>query len=129
MRIASRVILRGWSLQITRVSRGRHRSLPQVGHRVTVTGRGTLTLDLDDGAQLIVSPDPQYESWELQGDGISGILVGPGGETSWETNRTPAGDQRWTGSGARRAGYFAASPPPNSHGVVRQLMRNGSGAT
>ena len=50
---------------------------------VTVTDRGTLTLDFDDGAQLIVSPHPQYESWELQGQGISGILVGPGGETGW----------------------------------------------
>ena len=51
---------------------------------VTVTDRGTLTLDFDDGAQLVVSPDPQYESWELQGEGISSILVGPGGETHWE---------------------------------------------
>jgi hypothetical protein len=51
---------------------------------VTVTDRGTLTLDFDDGAQLVVTPDPQYESWQLHGDGISGILVGPGGETNWE---------------------------------------------
>ena len=51
---------------------------------VTVTDRGTLTLDFDDGAQLTVSPDPQYESWQLHGEGISGILVGPGGDTSWE---------------------------------------------
>ena len=51
---------------------------------VTVTDRGTLTLDFDDGAQLVVTPDPQYESWQLYGDGISGILVGPGGETNWE---------------------------------------------
>ena len=50
---------------------------------VTVTDRGTLTLDFDDGAQLTVSPDPQYESWELHGEGISGILVGPGGDTNW----------------------------------------------
>jgi hypothetical protein len=52
--------------------------------RVTVTDRGTLTLDFGGGAQLIVRPDPQYESWELKGDGISGILVGPGGDTNWE---------------------------------------------
>jgi Family of unknown function (DUF6188) len=52
--------------------------------RVTVTDRGTLTLDFGGGARLIVSPDPEYESWELQGKGISGILVGPGGETNWQ---------------------------------------------
>lgn len=46
---------------------------------VTVIDRGTLTLDFDSGAQLVVSPDPQYESWELHGEGIAGILVGPRG--------------------------------------------------
>lgn len=51
---------------------------------VTVTDRGTLTLDFDHGAQLTVSPDPRYDSWELHGEGISGILIGPGGDTSWE---------------------------------------------
>ena len=51
---------------------------------VTVIDRGTLTLDFDNGAQLAVSPHPQYESWELHGEGISAILVGPGGEPHWE---------------------------------------------
>ena len=29
---------------------------------VAVTGRGIVTLDFDGGAQLVISPDPQYES-------------------------------------------------------------------
>lgn len=51
---------------------------------VTVIDRGTLTLDFDSGAQLVVTPDPQYESWHLHGEGISGILAGPGGDTNWD---------------------------------------------
>ena len=50
---------------------------------VTVEGRGTLTLDFADGAQLIVPPSDTYESWELSGDGTPHILVGPGGTTNW----------------------------------------------
>ncbi len=50
---------------------------------LAVGDHGTLTLDFDDGAQLVVRPDEQYESWELSGQGISGVLVGPGGETDW----------------------------------------------
>jgi hypothetical protein len=50
---------------------------------VSVEGRGTLTLDFADGAKLTVPPDEAYESWALSGDGVSGILVGPGGETDW----------------------------------------------
>jgi Family of unknown function (DUF6188) len=51
---------------------------------VIVTDRGTLTLDFDNGAQLVANPHSQYESWQLQGEGISGIPVGPGGDTHWE---------------------------------------------
>jgi hypothetical protein len=54
---------------------------------VTVEGRGTLTLDFADGAQLTVPPSDIYESWELSGDGAPGILVGPGGETNWTASR------------------------------------------
>jgi hypothetical protein len=58
---------------------------------VTVIDRGTLTLDFDNGAQLVVSPHPQYESWELQGEGISAILVGPGGRPPAGGRTTPPG--------------------------------------
>ena len=50
---------------------------------VSVEGHGTLTLDFTDGEKLTVPPDETYESWELSGDGVPGILVGPGGETDW----------------------------------------------
>jgi uncharacterized protein DUF6188 len=50
---------------------------------VTVEGCGTLTLDFTDGARLTVPPDESYESWELSGVGVPGILVGPGGQTDW----------------------------------------------
>jgi hypothetical protein len=50
---------------------------------LAVGDHGTLTLDFDDGAQLVVPLDEQYESWEPNGQGISGVLVGPGGETDW----------------------------------------------
>jgi Family of unknown function (DUF6188) len=50
---------------------------------VTVEGHGALTLDFTDGAKLTVPPDEMYESWDLSGDGVPGILVGPGGQTDW----------------------------------------------
>jgi hypothetical protein len=50
---------------------------------VSVGGHGTLTLDFTDGEKLTVPPDETYESWALSGDGVPGILVGPGGETDW----------------------------------------------
>jgi hypothetical protein len=50
---------------------------------VSIEGRGTLTLDFADGAKLTVPPNGTYESWALSGDGVPGILVGPGGETDW----------------------------------------------
>jgi hypothetical protein len=50
---------------------------------VSIEGRGTLTLDFADGAKLTVPPNETYESWALSGDGVPGILVGPGGETDW----------------------------------------------
>jgi hypothetical protein len=51
---------------------------------VAVRDRGTLTLDFNDGSQIVVEPHPKYESWHLLGnEGVSGILVGPGGETGW----------------------------------------------
>ncbi|MGW4607077.1 DUF6188 family protein [Streptomyces sp. NPDC004532] len=49
-----------------------------------VTGLGTLSLGFDDGTQLSVEPDSDYESWSLTGSGIAPVLVGPGGETDWQ---------------------------------------------
>lgn len=49
-----------------------------------VTGLGTLSLGFDDGTQLSIEPDPDYESWCLTGSGIDPVLVGPGGETDWQ---------------------------------------------
>lgn len=50
---------------------------------VQVGGRGTLALAFDDGAELVVEPDPLFESWHLGGSGVAPVLVGPGGETGW----------------------------------------------
>jgi hypothetical protein len=50
---------------------------------VSVEGVGTLILDFTDGSTLTVPPHEAYESWELSGDGVPGILVGPGGELGW----------------------------------------------
>lgn len=52
--------------------------------RVQIGDRGALTLDFDDGAQLFVGPDAQYESWSLTGTGVAPITIGPGGETDWQ---------------------------------------------
>lgn len=48
---------------------------------LAVEGLGSLTLTFGDSSLLAVHPHDQYESWELYGEGISGILAGPGGET------------------------------------------------
>ncbi|MGC7094361.1 DUF6188 family protein [Amycolatopsis lurida] len=50
---------------------------------VEVRDRGTLHLGFDNGAELIVSPHPEFESWQLSGHGVDGITVGPGGEDDW----------------------------------------------
>jgi hypothetical protein len=50
---------------------------------VEVGDHGALTLGFAAGRQLFVAPDPQFESWQLAGVGVKGILVGPGGETGW----------------------------------------------
>jgi hypothetical protein len=57
-------------------------------HQQTVTaveirGSGALHLTFDDGAELHVGPHPHYESWNLTGNGVEPITVGPGGETDW----------------------------------------------
>jgi hypothetical protein len=51
---------------------------------VELEGRGTLRMRFDDGAEMIVPPDPQFESWQLSGHNVGGVLVGPGGDTDWE---------------------------------------------
>ena len=38
---------------------------------------------MSNGARLTVPPHAAYESWNLSGTGVPGILVGPGGETGW----------------------------------------------
>ena len=51
---------------------------------VEIHNHGALSLSFHDGTALLVSPDPQYESWALNGRGIDGILVGPGGDDDWQ---------------------------------------------
>jgi hypothetical protein len=51
---------------------------------VEIRGRGALALAFDDGCELFISPDPQFESWQLSGVGVDDVLVGPGGHTGWE---------------------------------------------
>ncbi|WUH99684.1 DUF6188 family protein [Spirillospora sp. NBC_00431] len=46
--------------------------------------RGALALTFDDGAELFVGADPQFESWRLVGHGVEDALVGPGGHSDWE---------------------------------------------
>lgn len=46
-----------------------------------ITGQGALSHGFDDGTRLSIEPDPDHESWNLNGSGIDPILVGPGGET------------------------------------------------
>lgn len=43
---------------------------------VEVRNRGALALTFDDGSELFVGADPQYESWSLSGDGVDDVLVG-----------------------------------------------------
>lgn len=61
---------------------------------VEIRDRGALHLTFDDGAELHVGPDRQYESWRLTGTGVEPITVGPGGETHWETALPPR-DRVW----------------------------------
>jgi hypothetical protein len=55
---------------------------------VEVRGLGQLRVTFDDGAALYVDPDPNHESWELHGEGVEGILVGP----RWSCRVGPADD-------------------------------------
>ena len=43
-----------------------------------------LALAFDDGCELFVGTDPQFESWHLSGHGVDDILVGPGGHSDWQ---------------------------------------------
>ncbi len=51
---------------------------------VEVRDRGALAVTFDDGCELFVGTDPQYESWRLCGDGVDDVLVGPGGHCDWQ---------------------------------------------
>jgi len=46
---------------------------------VAIGASGALVLEFDDGAKLTVHPQPEYEAWELVGDGVPKIVVLPGG--------------------------------------------------
>ena len=61
---------------------------------VEVDKRGALTIGIDGGAQLFVGPHPKFESWELSGQGVASVLVGPGGETNWAALDTLTGSAR-----------------------------------
>jgi hypothetical protein len=54
-------------------------STVEIGHR------GALHLGFADRAELRVPPHPQFESWQLIGQGTAGILVGPGGHDDWQS--------------------------------------------
>ena len=58
-----------------------HGGMTQVLHLVItdarVDGDDTLRLTFDDGTSLVVARDVQYESWNLTGDGVPHIVMGP----------------------------------------------------
>lgn len=45
---------------------------------------GSLTLDFDSGAELVVTPHRQFEAWSLAEHGVPHVFVGPGGERDWQ---------------------------------------------
>jgi hypothetical protein len=51
---------------------------------VEIRDQGALAIGFDDGAELFISPHPQFESWHLSGHGVDDTLVGPGGQTDWQ---------------------------------------------
>lgn len=51
---------------------------------VEIRNHGALALAFDDGCELFVGTDPQFESWHLSGHGVDDILVGPGGHSDWQ---------------------------------------------
>lgn len=51
---------------------------------VEIRTRGALALAFDDGCELFIGADRQFESWQLSGTGVDDVLVGPGGPTDWE---------------------------------------------
>lgn len=51
---------------------------------VEIRNHGALAVTFDDGYEIFIGVDTQFESWHLSGHGIHNILVGPGGHTDWE---------------------------------------------
>ena len=51
---------------------------------VAVGQTGALSITFVEGAELVIAPHPQFESWSLTGQGVEPILVGPGCETDWQ---------------------------------------------
>ncbi len=45
-----------------------------------ISADGTLDADFGDEGSLTVSPDPEYEAWELTGDEGPHVVCTPGGE-------------------------------------------------
>lgn len=42
---------------------------------VEIRERGALVLGFDDGSELLVGVDQRFESWQLSGTGVDGILL------------------------------------------------------
>jgi hypothetical protein len=55
---------------------------------VDVGQQGMLSLRFASGAELVVAPDPRFESWHVTGPGVSSVSVGPGGHDDWELPAT-----------------------------------------
>ena len=67
-----------------------HESLASIDGRTILSARasddGTLTVDFDNNARLVVRPDLSYEAWTLAGpDGIIAVCTPGGGLTTWST--------------------------------------------
>lgn len=67
--------------------------------RATASADGTLNVRFDDGTELIVAYDSNYEAWELVGSGGLRVVSLPGGGlTTWGMGSS------WTGVGGSGQG-------------------------
>ena len=69
------------SLRFDPNDKATHGAMTHVLHLVvtdaSVDGDDTLRVTFDDGTSLVVAPDVQYESWNLTGEGVPHIVMGP----------------------------------------------------